>query len=144
VTQATDSSGNGRASLGALIRELADDGARLVRGELRLARLEFQELLRGVSIGGAQVVAGGVMALLGGLALLTGLILLAGDQWLGDHYWFAALIMALLLFGLALWLAMRGMSLLSSERLVPDETLATLKEDKEWLRRQLKSGATSS
>jgi hypothetical protein len=36
------------------------------------------------------------------------------------------------------------MSLLSSERLVPDETLATLKEDKEWLRRQLKSGATSS
>lgn len=144
MTQATDSSGNGRASLGALIRELADDGARLVRGELRLARLEFQELLRGVSIGGAQVVAGGVMALLGGLALLTGVILLAGDQWLGDHYWLAALIMALLLFGLALGLAMRGMSLLSSERLVPDETLATLKEDKEWLRRQLKSGATSS
>jgi hypothetical protein len=144
VTRAADSSGNGRASLGTLIRELADDGARLVRGELRLARLEFRELLRGVSIGGAQVVIGGVVALLGGLALLTGVILLAGDQWLGDHYWLAALLMALLLFGLALWLAMRGMALLSSERLVPDETLETLKEDKEWLRRQLKSGATSS
>ena len=130
--------------MGALIRDLADDGARLVRDELRLARLEMAELIRGVSVGGGQVAIGGVLALLGGLALLTGLILLAGDQWLGDNYWIAALVMALLLMGIALWLALRGMALLSSERLVPDETVATLKEDKEWLKRQLKSGATSS
>ena len=33
---------------------------------------------------------------------------------------------------------------LSPRELMPDETVATLKEDKEWLKRQLTSGATSS
>ncbi len=135
---------DGRSSMGTLIRELADGGAQLVRGELRLARIEVGELLRGISIGSAQVAAGGVLALLGAMALLTGVILLAGDQWLGDHYWLAALLVAVLLTVIALFLARRGSSLLSPQRLVPDETLATLKEDKEWLKRRLTSGATSS
>jgi hypothetical protein len=134
---------DGRPSMGTLIRDLADGGAHLVRGELRLARLEVGELLRGVGLGSAQVAAGGVLAVLGALALLTGVILLAGDQWLGDHYWLAALLVAVFLAAVALWFARRGSSLLSPQRLVPDETLATLKEDKEWLKRQLTSGATS-
>jgi hypothetical protein len=135
---------NGRESLGTLIRDLADGGARLVRGELRLARLEVAEVIRGLSLGSAEVATGAILALLGAMAFLAGIIFLAGDQWLGDRYWLAALIVTVILAAIAFWFTRRGTTLLSPQRLVPDETVATLKEDKEWLKRQLTSGATSS
>ncbi len=131
-------------SVGALLRELADGSAQLARQEVRLARLEITDTLRGISAGSAQVAVGGVLALLGVITLLTGVILLAGDQWLRDQYWLAALIVTAILGGVAAWMAKRGRALLSPQQLAPDETVATLKEDKEWLKRQLTSGATSS
>jgi hypothetical protein len=66
-----------------------------------------------------------------------------GDQWLRDHYWLAAVIVTAITAAVAYWLAKRGMALLSPSKLAPDQTVATLKEDKEWLRQQLTSGATS-
>ena len=37
----------------------------------------------------------------------------------------------------AAWYAKRGLALLSPKQLAPDQTVATLKEDKEWLKQQL-------
>jgi hypothetical protein len=127
----------GQRSVGTLLRELAEGSAALVRGEARLARLEFTEVLQGVGKGTAAVATGGVLALLGALSVFSGLILLAGDQWLRDRYWLAALIVTALAAAVAAWFAKRGLALLSPQRLVPDQTVATLKEDKEWLKRQL-------
>jgi hypothetical protein len=132
-----------RRSIGALLRDLAEGGASLVRDEARLARLEFGELARGVGGGLAFTAIGGVLAFLGGLSLLTGIILLVGDQWLRDHYWLAAIIVTILAGGVAYGLARRGLALLSPDRLAPDDTIATLKENKEWLKRPLTSGVTS-
>lgn len=120
--------------LGALLKELAEGGGELVRHEVRLARTEARDLLRGLGIGTAEVAMGGVLALIGALALTTGVILLAGDQWLRDRYWLAALIVTLLAGAVGAYFAKRGLALLSPRALVPDQTLATLKEDKEWLR----------
>ena len=135
---------NGRRTVGALLKELADGSARLVRQEMRLARIEVAELLRGLGRGTAQVAVGGVMMLLGVMALITGVILLIGDEWLRDRYWLAALIVTVLLTAVAAWMVRRGTALLTPARLAPDETVRTLKEDKEWLKRQLTSGGTSS
>jgi len=44
----------------------------------------------------------------------------------------------------AIVLARRGMALLAPSQLAPTETITTLKEDKEWLKQRLTSGATSS
>jgi hypothetical protein len=130
--------GNGsQRSVGTLLRDLAEGGASLVRNEVRLARAEFSEVISSVGKGTSAVAAGAVLALLGALALLTGLVLLAGDQWLRDQYWLAALIVTLIAGGVAAWFAKRGLELLSPKQLVPDQTVATLKEDKEWLKRQL-------
>jgi drug/metabolite transporter (DMT)-like permease len=134
---------DGRRSIGALLRDLAEGSATLLRHEVRLARLEFANLFRSVGTGTALTAAGGVLALLGVLTFFTGIILLAGDQWLRDHYWIAAMIVTAITGGVAYWLAMRGMALLSPRQLAPVQTVATLKEDKEWLKRQLTSGATS-
>jgi len=132
-----------RRGMGDLLRELVEGSARLVRQETRLARLEVSGMLRGVGAGTAQVATGGVLLFLGMLALFTGIILLAGDQWLWDRYWLAALIVSAVVGGAAVMLAKRGQGLLAPERLTPDQTVATLQEDKEWLKRRLTSGATS-
>jgi uncharacterized membrane protein YqjE len=132
-------------SFGELLRELANGSADLMRGEVKLARLELSAIAANVARGTVQVALGGVLLLLGGLALATGVVLLVGDQWLPrDRYWLAALIVMVMTGGLAAFLAKRGLAQLSPSQLAPDQTLETLKEDKEWLKRQLTSGATSS
>jgi hypothetical protein len=133
---------NGRG-IGGLLRDLADGGAALLRQELQLARVEIAAIAKAVGVGTALAASGAVLALLGAFALFTGIILLAGDQWLRDRYWLAALIGTVIAGGIAAWMARRGAAHLSPRRLLPDETVATLKEDKEWLKRQLTSGATS-
>ena len=77
--------------------------------------------------------------------MLAGIVLLIGDQWLpADLYWVAALLVLVITGGLAAWLAKRGLSLLAPSALAPTETVTTLREDKEWLKQRLTSGATSS
>ena len=128
---------DGQRSMGTLLRDLAEGSATLVKNEARLARIEVTTMLRAVGTGTAEIAVGGVLALLGVLALFTGLVLLPGDQWLRDQYWLAALIVTLLAGGIAAWFAKQGLALLSPRRLAPDETIASLKEDKEWLKHPL-------
>lgn len=125
---------NGRRSVGALLRDLAEGGVALVRNEIRLARIETVEALNGIGQGSAIVATGAVLALLGGLALLTGLILLIGDQWLPrDLYWLGALIVVLITGAIAGWFAKRGLALLAPSQLAPEETVTTLRETKDEL-----------
>jgi drug/metabolite transporter (DMT)-like permease len=136
---------DGRRGIGALVRELADGSAALVRDESRLARIEVAAAVRCVSMGAAFIATAGVLALLGGLSLLAGVILLIGDQWLPkDLYWVGALLVLVVSGGIALLLLRRGLSQLSPSALAPHQTVETLKEDKEWLKRRMTSGATSS
>ena len=127
-----------------ILRDLARDGADLVRGEVRLARLELEAIAREIARGSAQVSLGVALLALGGLTLATGLVLVAGDQWLPrDRYWLAALLVVVVMTIVSAVLAKRGIAAMSPSALMPSETIETLKEDKEWLRHQLKSGATS-
>jgi len=133
----TPQDGDGRRSLGGLLRDLADGSVALIREELRLAKIETTAAVHGIGTGTAFVAMGAVLALLGTLALVTGLVLLVGDQWLpADLYWLAALILLVITGGLAAWFAKRGMAQLTPSQLAPTETLTTLKEDKEWLKQQ--------
>jgi len=136
---------NGRRSLGTLLRDLADGSASLVRSEARLARIELSQIATGIGKGTAFVATGAVLALLGSLSLLAGIVLLIGDQWVpADQYWLGALIVLVIAGAIAVVLARRGMSLLAPSQLAPTETVTTLKEDKEWLKQRLTSGAISS
>jgi uncharacterized membrane protein YqjE len=136
---------DGRRSIGILLRELAEGSATLVHDEVRLAKVEVAGAVAGIGVGTAFVALGAVLGLLGGLALLAGIALLIGDQWLpADRYWLAALILLVITGATAAWLAKRGMAQLAPSRLAPTETVTTLKEDKEWLKQRLTSGATSS
>ena len=142
-----DALGSGQAprGMGTLVRELADGSATLVRGEAQIARIEIGAVVRGIATGAGFVAVGGVIALLGGLSLLAGVIMLVGDQWLPrDLYWVAALLVVIVSGAIALLFARRGLSMLSPSALTPDQTVETLKEDKEWLKQRMTSGGTSN
>ena len=125
---------NGRRSVGALLRDLAEGGVALVRNEIRLARIETVEAMNGIGRGSAIVATAAVLTLLGGLALVAGLILLIGDQWLPrDLYWLGALIVVVITGAIAGWFAKRGLALLAPSQLAPDETVTTLRETKDEL-----------
>jgi uncharacterized membrane protein YqjE len=136
--------GDANRGLGVLLRDLADGSRRLVRQEIRLARLELDRVLHGATSATVRIALGGVLAILGVIALVTGIILLIGAEGLSSRYWLAALIVTAFLAIVAMVIALRARARLAPARLEPDETLQTLKEDREWLRRQLTSGATSS
>jgi uncharacterized membrane protein YqjE len=130
---------------GDLLKDFAHGSTELFRNEIRLARIELTEIAATSARGSVLVALGAVLLLLGSLSFAAGLILLAGDQWLPrDRYWLAALIALAFTGAIAGWFAKRGLAHLSPSRLAPDQTLETLKEDKEWLKQQLTSGATSS
>ncbi len=122
--------------LGALLKDFAEGSADLIKHEFRLAKTEAGELARHLGTGSAAVAAGGVLALIGALTFVTGLIMLAGDQWLRDRYWLAALIITVIAGVVAVVFAKRGLAVLSPAHLAPSQTVATLKEDKEWLKQQ--------
>jgi uncharacterized membrane protein YqjE len=140
-----DDRSDGNRSIGGMLRDLAEGSAALVRGEVTLAKLEVGAIVSGIGKGTAFVGMGVVLAVLGLLSLMVGIVLLIGDQWLpADLYWLAALIMLVIIGGVTAWFAKRGLALVSPSQLAPNETATTLKEDKEWLKQQLTSGATSS
>ncbi|MEO8333665.1 MAG: phage holin family protein [bacterium] len=132
-----------RRGVGELLRDLAEGSAELVRGEVRLARIEIGAMTRARGRGIAYVATGGVLIVLGVLAAFSGLVLLIGDQWLPrDLYWLGALFAAIVAGAVAVWLLMRGRAALAPSALAPRDAVATIKEDGEWLKRQLMSGKT--
>jgi uncharacterized membrane protein YqjE len=135
---------NGRRPIGTLFRELVDESAALVRGEVRLATMELARSASAIGRGVALVAMGSVLGIFGGLALLVGLILLLGDQWVpADRYWLGALIVFVITGAVAAVLAIRGRARLSASHIAPIDTAATLKENASWVKQQLTSGATS-
>jgi uncharacterized membrane protein YqjE len=136
---------NGARGFSTILRDLTESGVALVRGEIRLARIEIADVIAGIGRGTGFVAIGAVLLLLGAFSFVAGLVLLVGDQWLpADRYWLAALIVMVVAGVLALILAKRGLALVSPSHLAPHQTVTTLKEDEEWLKQQLTSGATSN
>lgn len=146
-------SGNGRAatdqrSIAALIKELRDEAVHLLRHELLLARTEAAEKASFFAKQSGKIGAGGAVLLVGALLLLSGLACLVAWvfttawEWhttsaLAAGYAIVGVIIALVGYGLY----RAALSRMRGEPLVPERTLQSLKEDKQWLI-QKTTGAT--
>jgi len=135
-------------SLGALVKELSDEGQQLFRQEVQLAKAELGEKLEvyrdnvaRLAIGGALVGAAALVLL---FAVNRGLtILLATFMSLEVAVWVAPLLLAIV-FGLV----GRGMiggarRALRQEGLKPQHTIASLRAEKQWAKdeaRELRHG----
>ena len=122
--------------LGTLITGVIEDLQEIVRAEVRLAKTELKQDAAAVGRAVATLAAAALLGLTGFIFLMLALTYLL-SRFLRD--WIAAGIVALALLVIAGILAMAGKRQLSAANLTPEQTIETLKEDKEWASRQISS-----
>lgn len=120
--------------VGDLLRDLASDVGTLVRQEIELARMEVTSTATGVAKDGAWIAIGAGIAIVGGLVLVVALALGLGA--LLGSYWLGTLITGVLLLLLGGLFAWKGLRDFRRRELAPTRTVATLREDADWARRE--------
>ena len=122
--------------LGELLRTLSRDAALLVRQEIALASAELARSVRALARNSALVVVGGVLAGPGALVLLAALVIGVGDL-LGRRYALGALIVGVVMLAAGGALIAIGIRKAKAARVVPAETIATLRETGAWARAEV-------
>jgi hypothetical protein len=121
-------------SLGELFSELSRQTSTLIRQEVALAKAEMKQ--KGTEVGKdvGMMAAGGALAYAGLLALIATIIIVLAEFM---PWWLSALIVSLVVLGIGGLLVQRGMNALKQTNMAPEQTIETLKEDKEWAKKQL-------
>lgn len=127
----------GGEGIGALVSGLIEDLQELLRGEIKLARTEVKEDIATAARAAAALAAGAIVGLTGFIILMLGVAYLL-NEWL-DEMWLSAGIVGLALGAVAAILVVVGKNKLSAGNLKPEQTIASLKEDKEWAKQQISS-----
>jgi O-antigen ligase len=127
--------GMSERAFSSLLSEFFEQGQRLVRAEIALARTEFNQELTKVKAGGVMLGVGGVLLLLGGM-LFAAFAVIALD--LVMPLWLSALIVTVAFLGIGAGIANVGLKRMKTVH-APDQTIRTLKEDSQWASRTLKS-----
>lgn len=121
-------------SLGELVSDLSQKASTLARLEVQLAKAEVSQKVSTASKEIAILVMAGLIGNAALLGLMATLMLSLAEFMDG---WLAALLVTILFAAIAGFLAWQGISALKKMNMMPQQTVATLKEDKEWLSRQL-------
>jgi uncharacterized membrane protein YqjE len=133
----TSSSENGpQPGVGTLVSGVIEDLQSLVRGEVQLAKTELKEDAKEIGSGAAMIASGALVGLVGFIFLMLGVTYLLNKS---IEMWLAAGIVGLVLVAIAALVAMSGKSKLSAANLKPQKTIDSVKENKEWASRQIKS-----
>lgn len=127
--------GMSERAFGSLLSEFFEQGRRLVRAEIALAKTELNQELTKVKAGGVMLGAGGVMLLLGGM-LFAAFAVIALDLLM--PLWLSALIVTVAFLAIGAGIANAGLKRMKQVH-APDQTIRTLKEDSQWASRTLKS-----
>lgn len=131
-------------SLGDLFSELATETSTLVRQEVALAQSEITRKITSLGTQVGYLVVGGVVGLLAVLSLLAALIIGLG-QLISNIFgvlpmtgaWIAALVVGLIIGGVAAFLITSALKTLRETSLTPRQTVESLKEDAQWLKDQV-------
>ncbi len=122
-------------SLGELFAELTRETTTLVRQEVQLAKTEMSQKATEAGKDIGFLGAGGALAYAGLLAIIAGVILALGEF---IPLWASALLVGLVVAVIGYFLVRRGLNALKQVKPVPEQTIQTLKEDKEWAKDQAK------
>jgi len=121
-------------SIGDLFSELANETGTLIRQEVALAQAEMTAKLTRAGKNAAFVAAGGAVGFAAFLTLLAAVV--AGLSYFMP-VWLSALIVALVVGGVAYYMISSSLTELKRNSLAPNETVTTLKEDAQWLKNQV-------
>lgn len=121
--------------VGPLLSGIADDLEKLVSQHLELLKTEFKQDVREAKEGLVYVGVSAGMGLLGAVFLLLSLAQLL--HLAGLPMWASYGLLGLSLTITAVFLFYRGREHLAEASPVPDETIAELKEDTRWIKKQM-------
>jgi hypothetical protein len=121
-------------SIGELFSQLSSDASRLIQQEMALAKAEVRETTSMLARDTAKFGAAAVLGLLGGMAATAFLIVGLGAVL--DNYWASALLVTIVYLAVAGFLAKSAMNEIKARGVKPTETLATLREDADWAKRE--------
>jgi len=121
-------------SLGDLFSELAGETGTLVRQEVALAQVELTKKATKLGKDVGYLVVGGAVAYAAALALIAALILALATF---IPVWAAALVVGAIVGAAAYMMISSALAELKKADLAPRETVETLKEDAQWLKRQV-------
>jgi uncharacterized membrane protein YqjE len=119
-------------SVGALVSDVITGVTTLVRQELRLAQAEGTEKLSQAAMGAIAILAGLLVASCALLILLQALVI-ALAEYTTLSASLSALIVGVVVALIAFVLIARGQRNLSLDRLTPERTIRTLRDDKEMV-----------
>lgn len=123
-------------SAGEIVKEIVGNAQDIIRSEVRLAKAEIREESKKAISAGTMLAVGGVVALYGiGFLLAAATALLA----LVMPWWGAALIVGGVLAVGGAIATSAGLTRFKKVNATPDKTIADVKENVEWLKRQTKS-----
>lgn len=128
--------------IGTLLKELRDETTLLVRQEVALARTELNERLSKLGRNAAYLFSGSQIAFAG---LLFVLLAITGGVYVGfaaadmavHGLWAAPLIVGCIVSLIGLALVMKGKKALESTSPLPERTIESMKENKEWVREKV-------
>jgi uncharacterized membrane protein YphA (DoxX/SURF4 family) len=120
-------------SVGELLSELTRELSTLFRQEVALAKTEMSQKASKAGKDVGYLAAGGAIAYAGFLTILAGVVLALG---LVLPWWASALIVGVVVALIGYLLIHKGQTALKKVDLTPQETVETLKEDKQWLKEQ--------
>lgn len=121
-------------SIGELFSELAGETTTLVRQEIALAQTELTQkaVKTGKNVG--FLVVGGAIAYAALLAILAAVIIALGSV---VPMWLSALIVGAAVGIIAAIMIFSSLNKLKNASLAPQQTIETLKEDAQWLKKQI-------
>lgn len=123
-------------SLGELFGDLAKETSMLVRQEVQLAKTEMTEKVSAVGKDAGMIAVGGFVAYAGLLAFIATLIIALGQ--LGVPWWLASLIVGVVVAAVGYFLIQKGINAIKQTNMAPQQTIQTLKEDRQWASEQMR------
>ncbi len=122
------------SSLGTLFSDLSSDLSTLVRQEIELARAETTEKVSKAAQSAGMLVVGGLVAYAGLIIVLIAVAILLGAIM---PYWLSSLIVGAIVLIVGAVMAISGKNKLANLNVVPEKTVATLKDDARWAKEQI-------
>lgn len=120
--------------LSELFSDLVTETSNLVRNEVALARVELTDKAGKIGRNVGSLVIGGAVAYAGVLAIGAAVIMLL-SRVMPD--WLAALIVGLIVVGVAWLMISKAITELQKVDLKPEETVESVKEDAQWIKDQI-------
>lgn len=139
---ATSVENDGR-SVSGLMRELRDETTTLLRQEVALAKTEMSEKLSKVTRNAIYFVVGGAIVHLGLIFLLLaasgGLEVAFIDAGMvATSQWLAPLLVGIVIGIVGAALLYKAKASLSTTTMVPEKTVQTIQEDKQWIQNKVR------